>query len=61
MSEQVDDVSISCDEDLTVECQHINTALQWNFQVETEVRFLQYGRELCYFSVKSQNVQLLNI
>ncbi|XP_029283380.1 LOW QUALITY PROTEIN: helicase with zinc finger domain 2 [Cottoperca gobio] len=36
MSEQVDDVSISCDEDLTVECQHINATLQWNFQVETE-------------------------
>ncbi|XP_042261546.1 helicase with zinc finger domain 2 isoform X1 [Thunnus maccoyii] len=36
MSEQVDDVSISCDKDLTVECEQINATLQWNFQVETE-------------------------
>ncbi|KAM9362141.1 3'-5' exoribonuclease HELZ2-like [Symphorus nematophorus] len=36
ISEQVDDVSISCDEDLTVECEQINATLQWNFQVETE-------------------------
>ncbi|XP_075952931.1 3'-5' exoribonuclease HELZ2-like isoform X1 [Anarhichas minor] len=36
ISEQVDDVSISCDKDLTVECEQINTTLQWNFQVETE-------------------------
>ncbi|XP_037620548.1 helicase with zinc finger domain 2-like [Sebastes umbrosus] len=36
ISEQVDDVSISCDEDLTVECQQVNATLQWNFQVETE-------------------------
>ncbi|XP_073325173.1 3'-5' exoribonuclease HELZ2-like [Pagrus major] len=36
ISEQVDDVSISCDEDLTVECEQISAALQWNFQVETE-------------------------
>ncbi|XP_044069044.1 helicase with zinc finger domain 2-like isoform X2 [Siniperca chuatsi] len=36
ISEQTDDVSISCDEDLTVECEQINTTLQWNFQVETE-------------------------
>ncbi|XP_049421698.1 helicase with zinc finger domain 2-like isoform X1 [Epinephelus fuscoguttatus] len=36
ISEQVDDVSISCDEDLTVACEQINTTLKWNFQVETE-------------------------
>ncbi|XP_042354477.1 helicase with zinc finger domain 2-like [Plectropomus leopardus] len=36
ISEQVDDVSISCDEDLTVECEQGNTTLKWNFQVETE-------------------------
>ncbi|CAK6966077.1 helicase with zinc finger domain 2-like [Scomber scombrus] len=36
MSVQVDDVSISCDKDLTLECEHINATLQWNFQVETE-------------------------
>ena len=40
MSEQIEDVNISCDEDLTVECQQVNAALQWNFQVETEVRLL---------------------
>lgn len=38
MSEHVDDVSISCDEDSTVECQEINATLKWNFQIETEVR-----------------------
>ncbi|XP_028431025.1 helicase with zinc finger domain 2 isoform X1 [Perca flavescens] len=36
ISEQVDDVSVSCDEDLTVECEQTNATLQWNFQVETE-------------------------
>ncbi|XP_076606270.1 3'-5' exoribonuclease HELZ2-like [Chaetodon auriga] len=36
ISEEVDDVSISCDEDLTLECEQINATLQWNFQVETE-------------------------
>ncbi|XP_053171367.1 helicase with zinc finger domain 2-like [Scomber japonicus] len=36
MSEQVDDVSISCDKDLTLECEHIKATLQWNVQVETE-------------------------
>ncbi|XP_045931109.1 helicase with zinc finger domain 2-like [Micropterus dolomieu] len=36
ISEQIDDVSVSCDEDLTVDCEQINTTLQWNFQVETE-------------------------
>ena len=46
MSEQVDDVSISCDEDLTVECEQVNATLQWNFQVETEVRFLQQGMDV---------------
>lgn len=38
MSEQVDDVTISCDKYLTLECEHINETLQWIFQVETEVR-----------------------
>ncbi|XP_061584138.1 helicase with zinc finger domain 2-like [Cololabis saira] len=36
MSEQVDDVSVSCHEDLTVECDEINATLAWNFHVETE-------------------------
>uniref|UniRef100_UPI0037E7520A 3'-5' exoribonuclease HELZ2-like n=1 Tax=Semicossyphus pulcher TaxID=241346 RepID=UPI0037E7520A len=36
ISEQVDDVSISCDEDLTVQCEQMDAALQWHFQVETE-------------------------
>ncbi|XP_051270850.1 helicase with zinc finger domain 2 [Dicentrarchus labrax] len=36
ISEQVDDVSISCDEELTLECEQINSTLQWNFHVETE-------------------------
>ncbi|KAI3370504.1 hypothetical protein L3Q82_025264 [Scortum barcoo] len=36
MSEQIDDVSISCDQDLTVECEQIDATLKWNFQVETE-------------------------
>ncbi|KAI4827691.1 hypothetical protein KUCAC02_031069 [Chaenocephalus aceratus] len=36
LSEQVNDVSISCDGDVTVECEQINETLRWNFQVETE-------------------------
>ncbi|KAK7915419.1 hypothetical protein WMY93_011180 [Mugilogobius chulae] len=36
MSEHVDDVSISCDEDLTLNCELVQTKLQWHFQVETE-------------------------
>ncbi|KAM7402778.1 hypothetical protein PAMP_017989 [Pampus punctatissimus] len=36
LSENVDDVSLSCDKDLTVECEQIDATLQWNFQVETE-------------------------
>ncbi|XP_028263043.1 helicase with zinc finger domain 2-like isoform X2 [Parambassis ranga] len=36
ISEQVDDVSISCDQDLTVECKEMNVTLKWNFEVETE-------------------------
>lgn len=39
MSENVDDVSISCDEDLTVECEQTGTMLTWTFRVETEVSF----------------------
>ncbi|MED6246503.1 hypothetical protein ATANTOWER_018945 [Ataeniobius toweri] len=38
LSEQVDDVSVSCDEDLTVETENINETLTWNFTVETEVK-----------------------
>ncbi|XP_029356997.1 helicase with zinc finger domain 2 isoform X2 [Echeneis naucrates] len=36
LSEQVDDVSVSCDDDLTVECEEIGKTLKWTFQVETE-------------------------
>ncbi|XP_058486886.1 helicase with zinc finger domain 2-like [Solea solea] len=36
MSEEVDDVIISCDEDLTVACEQSNATLKWHFQVETE-------------------------
>ncbi|KAM3620780.1 uncharacterized protein V6R79_001830 [Siganus canaliculatus] len=36
ISEQVDDVSISCDQDLTVNCENVDTTLCWKFQVETE-------------------------
>ncbi|KAM7006817.1 3'-5' exoribonuclease HELZ2-like [Tautogolabrus adspersus] len=36
ISEQVDDVSISCDEDLRVQREQADEALQWHFQVETE-------------------------
>lgn len=36
LSEQADDVRISCDENLTLESQQINVALKWNFKVETE-------------------------
>ncbi|XP_028314617.1 helicase with zinc finger domain 2-like isoform X2 [Gouania willdenowi] len=35
MSEQVDDVCISCDQELTVKCDKGDTALTWNFHVET--------------------------
>ncbi|XP_005952142.1 helicase with zinc finger domain 2 isoform X2 [Haplochromis burtoni] len=47
MSEHVDDVSISCDEDSTVECQEINATLKWNFQIETE-------RELVHVALLKQ-------
>ncbi|KAM9859234.1 3'-5' exoribonuclease HELZ2-like [Aulostomus maculatus] len=36
ISEQVDDVSISCDKELTVDCEQIDATVQWKFQVETE-------------------------
>lgn len=36
-SDQIEDVSISCQEDLTVETKQVNTKLQWNFRVQTEV------------------------
>lgn len=42
ISEHVDDVSISCDEDLTVDCKEINATVKWNFQIETEVRFTRF-------------------
>lgn len=37
-SDQIEDVSISCQEDLTLETKEVNTKLQWNFRVQTEVR-----------------------
>lgn len=39
LSQQVDDVRISCDENLTVKSEQIDATMQWNFRVETEVRF----------------------
>ncbi|KAM8913215.1 3'-5' exoribonuclease HELZ2 isoform 2-T5 [Spinachia spinachia] len=36
VSEEVDYVSISCDKELTVNCEKINATFQWNFKVETE-------------------------
>lgn len=36
ISEHIDDVSISCDEDFTLNCELVHKKLQWNFQVETE-------------------------
>ncbi|CAN9515846.1 unnamed protein product [Ophioblennius macclurei] len=36
MSEQVDDVLISCKEDLTVACETPNKTLTWNFRIATE-------------------------
>ncbi|KAM4588239.1 3'-5' exoribonuclease HELZ2-like [Odontesthes bonariensis] len=47
ISEQVDDVSVSCDEDLSVECQGTSAALKWNFRVETE-------RELVHVALLKQ-------
>ncbi|KAF7655596.1 hypothetical protein LDENG_00054030 [Lucifuga dentata] len=47
ISEQVDDVSISCDEDLTVECEESSVRLKWNFQVDTE-------RELVHVALLKQ-------
>ncbi|XP_043992282.1 helicase with zinc finger domain 2-like [Gambusia affinis] len=40
LSEQVDDVSVSCDKDLTVERENLSTALRWTFTVETERQLL---------------------
>uniref|UniRef100_A0A7N6F662 C3H1-type domain-containing protein n=1 Tax=Anabas testudineus TaxID=64144 RepID=A0A7N6F662_ANATE len=40
ISEHVDDVTISCDEDLTLKCEQINAKLKWNFHVETEMRLM---------------------
>lgn len=37
-SDQIEDVSISCQEDLTLVTKEVNTKLQWNFRVQTEVR-----------------------
>lgn len=39
MSEHVNDVSISCDEELAVVCEQTGVTLKWNFTVETEVTF----------------------
>ncbi|XP_074529198.1 3'-5' exoribonuclease HELZ2-like [Halichoeres trimaculatus] len=36
MSEHVDDVSVSCDGDVSVQCEQSDVTLQWHFQVETE-------------------------
>ncbi|KAM9364493.1 3'-5' exoribonuclease HELZ2-like [Pholidichthys leucotaenia] len=47
ISEHVDDVSISCDEELTVDCEEASTVLKWNFQVETE-------RELVHVALLKQ-------
>uniref|UniRef100_A0A3B3ZZZ7 C3H1-type domain-containing protein n=1 Tax=Periophthalmus magnuspinnatus TaxID=409849 RepID=A0A3B3ZZZ7_9GOBI len=44
MSEHVDDVTISCDEDLTLNCDLDHTTLQWKFQVETEVQCVALTR-----------------
>ncbi|KAJ3602827.1 hypothetical protein NHX12_030573 [Muraenolepis orangiensis] len=41
ISEQVDDVSVTCQEELLIECQETNVKFQWNFQVDTE-RILQH-------------------
>ncbi|XP_041836471.1 helicase with zinc finger domain 2-like isoform X2 [Melanotaenia boesemani] len=43
MCEQVDDVTVSCDEDLIVECEEVGAALKWNFQVETERQLVHVG------------------
>ncbi|XP_040889071.1 helicase with zinc finger domain 2-like isoform X2 [Toxotes jaculatrix] len=40
VSEQVDDVSISCDGDLTVKCEQTEATVKWNFQIETERRLM---------------------
>lgn len=37
-SDQIEDVTISCQEDLTVETRQVNTELKWDFRVQTEVR-----------------------
>ncbi|XP_064160131.1 3'-5' exoribonuclease HELZ2-like isoform X1 [Anguilla rostrata] len=36
MSEQVDDVTVTHDEDLSVECEETNSELKWIFQIKTE-------------------------
>ncbi|XP_034143471.1 helicase with zinc finger domain 2 isoform X2 [Esox lucius] len=36
MSEQVDDVSVICDEDLCVECLETGAEFKWKFQIKTE-------------------------
>ncbi|XP_071386282.1 3'-5' exoribonuclease HELZ2-like [Centroberyx affinis] len=36
MSQHVDDVSVTCDEELFVECEQTNAKRQWNFHVNTE-------------------------
>ncbi|KAK0154506.1 Helicase with zinc finger domain 2 [Merluccius polli] len=41
ISEQVDDVSVTCEEELLVEFEKTNVKFQWNFQVDTE-RLLEH-------------------
>ncbi|KAM3878008.1 3'-5' exoribonuclease HELZ2 [Diretmus argenteus] len=47
ISEQVDDVSVACDEELSVECGQTGERLQWSFQVNTE-------RELAHVALLKQ-------
>lgn len=42
ISEQVDDVSVTFDEDLCVECVKTDAKLKWNFQIKTEVSNVFY-------------------
>ena len=37
MSEQVDDVTVTFEEDLCVECVETDAEFQWKFQIKTEV------------------------
>ena len=37
MAEHVDDVDVTHDEDLYLECLQVGTEMQWSFQIKTEV------------------------